>query len=99
MGSVFLIYSQDSFAKYGSRVLFISSILSLNQISSDICSGKKLSYNVEDLMKDESVQTVASDEIQVYDLVVTMELTDEHRQSIASPSSIVCKLTKLNLRT
>ncbi len=40
-------------------------------------------------MKDESAQTVASDETQVYDLVVTMELTDEHRQSIASPSSIV----------
>ena len=50
-------------------------------------------------MKDESAQTVASDETQVYDLVVTMELTDEHRQSIASPSSIVRELTKLNLRT
>jgi hypothetical protein len=43
-------------------------------------------------MKDPSAQRDATNAIQLYDVVVTMELTEEHRQTIESPSSIVRKL-------
>ena len=48
-------------------------------------------------MKDLSAQTDSLDSVQVYDLLVTMELTDEHRQRIESPSSIVRKPNVSNL--
>ena len=59
----------------------------------EICSGKKLSYNVQDLIEHPSSIGAANHDIALYDLVVTMELTGEQRGRIESQSSIVRQLS------
>ncbi|XP_028409828.1 uncharacterized protein LOC114532510 isoform X2 [Dendronephthya gigantea] len=61
----------------------------------DICSGKKVSYNVTDL--DSIEPDLTNNEIQVYDLVVAMELTDEHKAMIESESCITAMLAGIQL--
>lgn len=62
-------------------------------ISIDTCFGKKVSYNVGVLDSTSETQLLPTNkDIQMYDLVVAMELTEEDKAMIESQSCIVCNL-------
>ena len=76
---------------YTSPLPFTMTIFNKN-ISTDICTGKQLSYNVEDIAKELPLQVDGTTaESQIYHVVITMELTEEHKRSTESPSCIVRK--------